>query len=204
MRIWLKTPNPLKLEAPPLWWQQLVFDYDKMLRIMPSQIENMYRLCRLVRREARLGLQAMVIHEHPDTVQMIKHGTVPVAAVFPWAIRSNKIIRDLQARDTWLQGGAEKVVEKIEKQEREAEAQQQHLADAEQDALLTNAFRAVKFGRPGHVHLEGGPKGERRRRLARQPLRPVPAPSRGRIELAGKYTKIDTRLQNRVPSRAVK
>jgi hypothetical protein len=203
MRIWLKTPNPLGLAEPPTWWQKLVFDYDKMLRIFPSQIEHAYRLCRRVRREARLGLSTMVIHKHPDTVLMIQHGVVPVSTVLPWAITSTKILRDLRARDTWAQGGAEKVVKQIEQQEHDAARTRQRAADAEQGEMLTNMFRAVKYGRPGTVHVEGGPKGVKRRQERADPFRDNGRPTAG-IVLAGKYTKIDSRLQNRVPSRAVK
>jgi len=237
MRIWLKTPNPLGLAEPPTWWQKLVFDYDKMLRIFPSQIEHAYRLCRRVRREARLGLQTMVIHKHPDTVLMIQHGVVPVSTVLPWAVTSTKILRDLRARDTWVQGGAEKVIDTIEKQEQRQAAAQQQEADAQQGEMLTNMFRAVKYGRPGTVLVEAGPRAAMRRRGVRRPPGSTnpPAPVRvalvrehepmpvagsfvgeygaaaetpsqrpGRVEVVSEYTKIDSRLQNRVPSPAVK
>lgn len=153
-RIWLVDANPLRLEEPPLWWQQLVHDYDKMLRVMPSQKERVYRLCRVVRREARLGLQAMVVHDHPDTRACIKFGVVPVAALHPWAIRSSKVIRDLRARDTWMMFGGDpnKLVDAMEAQEAEVAAAEQREADADQDERLTNAFRAIKYGRPETVY----------------------------------------------------
>jgi hypothetical protein len=154
-RIWLVDQNPLDLPEPPAWWQQLVFDYDKMLRVMPSQKEAVYRLCRLVRKEARLGLQAMVVHDHPDTRACIKFGIVPVAALHPWAIRSTKIIRDLRARDTWnlFGGDPTKIADAIEQQEANTDAVTQRESDAEQDELLTNAYRAIRYGRPDQVYV---------------------------------------------------
>jgi hypothetical protein len=154
-RIWLVDANPLGLEEPPLWWQTLVFDYDKMLRVLPSQREHVYRLCRLVRQEVRLGLQAMVVHDHPDTRACIKFGVVPVAALHPWAIRSNKIIRDLAARDTWRQFGGDpnKLVDAIEQQEADDAAKQQQADDEHQDDVLRNAYRAIRYGRPDQVYV---------------------------------------------------
>lgn len=154
-RIWICDQNPLNLDEPPLWWQTLVHDYDKMLRILPSQRERMYRLCRLVRREARLGLQALVLHDHPDTRACIKFGVVPVAALYPWAIRSDKIIRDLYARDTWRHHGGDpnKLVDAIEKGEYDVQQKADVESAQELDELSSNAYRAIRYGRPTQVDL---------------------------------------------------
>jgi hypothetical protein len=124
-----------------------------MLRILPSQKERVYRLCRVVRREARLGLSAMVLHDHPDTRACIRFGVVPVAAVHPWATRSNKIIRDLFERDTWRHGGGDpnRIVDQMEAAEQKAKDDRQVTADAELDDLNANAYRAIRYGRPIQV-----------------------------------------------------
>lgn len=147
-RIWLVDQNPFNLTEPPRWWQQLLYDYDKMLRIMPSQIDRAYRLCRVVRREARLGLQAMVIHEHPDTRACIKFGVVPVATLAPWAIYSTKVLRDLQARDLWRieQGDPNRIADRLDRQEREQEQREQRAADEHLDAINSDSYRHVKYG----------------------------------------------------------
>lgn len=153
--IWLVDLNPLGLEEPPTWWQQLVFDYDKMLRVMPSQREHVYRLCRLVRQEARLGLSQMVVHDHPDTRAMIKFGVVPIASLAPWAIRSNKIIRDLHARDTWRHHGGDvsKIVDDLEAAEAKTVATEDAEKHAELDEINSSVYRSIRYGRPTQVDL---------------------------------------------------
>lgn len=195
MKIWIVDQNPLQLPEPPQWWQDLVSGYDKMLRIMPSQKEHVYRLCRLVRREARLGLQTMVVHDHPDTRAMIKFGCVPVAPVWPWAINSPNIIRDLRARDTWAIHGGDpnKIVDEIEANEKAAEAKQAEESSADFDERAANAFRAVKYGRPTQVDYGQRPPNAFRElfRDDVKPLAPLPA-----------LKPLADGLQNRVPSDA--
>ena len=184
MRIWLSTvPNPLQLPEPPGWWQTLVFDYDKMLRLFPSQREHLYRLCRVVRREARLGLQTMVVHEHPDTRIAIQHGIVPIAGLYPWAITSTKIIRDLRDRDLWrlYNGDVNQLLAAIERGEHEAEQAQERERDAAIDESNTSAFRAIKYGRPesilvGHHARPASPRDlQNRNRVSSPANRPPPA-----------------------------
>lgn len=193
MRIWLVDQNPLNLPEPPQWWQDLVSGYDKMLRIMPSQKEHVYRLGRVVRREARLGLQTMVVHDHPDTRAMIKFGCVPIAPVYPWAIHSTAIIRDLRARDTWVNGGANKVVDMLEAAEKKTRDYDQAQADADIDERSASAFRAVKYGRP--VQVDYGHRRDARREfreLFRDDVKPLATlPS---------LKPLASELQNRVPS----
>lgn len=171
-RIWLVDANPLHLDEPPRWWQTLVYDYDKMLRVMPSQREHAYRLCRLVRVEARLGLSQMVVHDHPDTRACIKFGVVPIATLPLWAVRSDKVIHDLQARDTWRHFGGDphKITDAIERQEADAQAAIDREADAALDERSTNAYRAIRYGRPAFADL-----GEGFARHDRAFLPPLPA-----------------------------
>lgn len=147
-RIWIAgTSNPHKLPEPPAWWQTIVYDYDKMLRILPSSKDRAYRLCRVARADARLGLQAMgEIHKHPDTVTMINHGLVPISTVMPWAVYSNKILRDLAARDSWkLEGGdPNKIVNRMEQMEAEAERKQDARRADELGQRSSDAFKHVK------------------------------------------------------------
>lgn len=168
MRIWIADQNPLGLEEPPAHWQQALFDYDKMLRIMPSQKDRVYRLCRVVRHEARLGLQAMVVHEHPDTRACIRFGVVPIATLMPWAIYSpQRVLRDLRARDTWTMHGGDpnKIVDDIERQEAAAEAKTIAAGHEELDARSASAYRAIRYGRPELFDIK--------RAYERSPIRPV-------------------------------
>ncbi len=146
--IWLVDQNPFQLPPPPEWWQQLVFDYDKMLRVIPSQRERAYRLCRIVRREARLGLQAAIVHDHPDTRACIKFGVVPVATLPEWAVRTPTIIRDLEARDTWKMHGGDpmKIADAIEGSEAAEAAKVQLASDEHLDAINSDTYRQIRYG----------------------------------------------------------
>lgn len=166
-RIWLVDQNPFDLPEPPRWWQTLVFDYDKMLRVMPSQRDQAYRLCRVVRRDARLGLNAVVVHEHPDTVACIKFGVVPILTLLPHAVYSTHVIEVLRARDTWtLYGGdPHKLVDALEAQEHQAEAAREAERHAQLDEINTSLYRAIRYGRPEMFDLGNRPA----------PRRPAPA-----------------------------
>jgi hypothetical protein len=165
--IWINETNPYHLPEPPAWWQNIVYDYDKMLRLLPSQKDRVYRLGRLVRREARLGLSAMQeVHKHPDTVMMIRHGLVPISTVLPWAIHSSKILRDLRARDLWREFGDERGLDRylaqLDETEAQAKAREQAALDAEMDQRNADAFKyvqALKGERVGMLDIERGRRG---------------------------------------------
>lgn len=166
-KIWINEVNPFNLPEPPGWWQQTVFDYDKMLRILPSQKDRVYRLGRIVRREARLGLSAMrEVHRHPDTTMMIRHGLVPISTVLPWAIHSTKILRDLKARDLWREfkdeRGLDRYLAEVDEAEARAAQSQQARLDDQMDQRNADAFRyvqALKGERVGLLNVERGRRG---------------------------------------------
>jgi hypothetical protein len=147
-RVWIAEPggNPFGLAMPPRWWLQLLITYDDQLAIMPSRTENAYRLVRYVPREQRLGLQKTIVHQHPDTQAMCRLGVQPVATVLPWAVRSDKIIRDLQARDLWRHGrsGAQ-VAHAIEARERADETRQDRTRADDLIHLSGEAYRSLKL-----------------------------------------------------------
>lgn len=152
--IWLVDQNPLGLPAPPAWWQQAVHDYDPMLRIMPSQTERRYRLCRIIRRDSRLGARletmklAADLQKHPDTKGMMRFGVVPELTLAPHAIFSQAIVGLLQSRDSWRHygGDPEKRVKAIEQHERETAAREQTELDAWMDEVNTDSYRHIRYG----------------------------------------------------------
>jgi hypothetical protein len=183
---WLVDQNPFNLPPPPAWWVKLVLDYDKMLRLMPSQRDHAYRLCRRVRREARLGLRDVVIHDHPDTRACVKFGVVPVMTLKPEAIHSPLIRATLQSRDLWgIHGGdPNKIVDAMERAEEAKQAAEDAEMDAWQDEVLTDSYRHVRAGYRTQVEV----------RATDRPLQPLPTlPTELPAALA-------SRLQNRVPS----
>jgi len=153
---WYPDLNRFNLPAPSEWWLQLLRDYDDQLVVLPSRKDLLYRLTRRVRREARLGLNAMIVHEHPDTVMMIQYGVVPVSSLSAWAIRSDKIIRDLMARDTWRVFGkpvldahdavraADMVIDRLTDAERAARHEDARRGSDKADAINTDAFRSLQ------------------------------------------------------------
>lgn len=149
---WLVDANPFNLPEPPLWWQQQVKTYDKMLRLIPSATDRCYRLCRIARRDARLGLKLLGdLHQHPDTRAMVKFGVVPELTLTPGAVFSSNIVGLLRSRDRWLQFGGDpnKEIKAIESAEAQVEAAAQRERDAEMDEVLTDSFRHVRYGTRG-------------------------------------------------------
>lgn len=153
---WYPDLNRFSLPAPSAWWLQLLRDYDDQLVVLPSRMELVYRLTRRVRAEARLGLKAMIVHEHPDTVMMIQYGVVPVAALTQWSVQSDKIIRDLMARDTWrvfgkpildahdAQRAADMVTARLDAGERARQREDDRRASDMVDAAGSDAFRSLQ------------------------------------------------------------
>jgi hypothetical protein len=182
---WLVDQNPLNLPPPPAWWVKLVLDYDKMLRLLPSQTDRAYRLCRRVRREARLGLAA-VLHDHPDTRACIKFGVVPVMTLIPDAIYSPLIRATLMSRDLWntFGGDPNKIVDAMEAAEEAKQALEDAEMDAWQDEVLSDSYRHVRMGYRPQVYVK----------TTDRPLRPLPTLP------AVLPPRLASILQNRVPS----
>lgn len=146
---WLVDQNPHNLPEPPQWWQRLVLDHDKMLRIMPSAVQRCYRLCRVARRDAQLGLNLIgQLHQHPDTQAMVKFGVVPELTLAEHAVRDTRITALLRSRDTWhLYGGdPDKRLAAIRREEAEQQAVRDREHEAQWDEVLSDSFRHVKEG----------------------------------------------------------
>lgn len=147
--IWLDNANPHKLPAPPQWWQDAVYDYDADLRIMPSAKNRVYRLCRVVRREARLGLKAALVHDHPDTRAMIRHYVVPVASIDRF---HPQIVAELRSRDLWLKENRD-ATDQLEAAEATAEQRAQRRQDDELAQIAGDAFRQVQYAKGERISL---------------------------------------------------
>lgn len=145
MNNYIEGRNPYKLAQPSPWWLQLLYDYDSLLVVMPSVKDCTYRLCRRVPRNRRLGNLVKYLHTHPDTVQMITFGLVPVSTLTTWAIQSDKIIRDLMARDTTRVGGGDGALKVIEANEQRAVERKEKTALTDLDARSGEAFRSMQF-----------------------------------------------------------
>lgn len=157
---WVEGRNPYKLPKPSPWWLKLLHDYDPKLVVMPSVRDYGYRLCRRDPGPGRQGLGPLAtLHGHPDTIQMAQHGLMPIATLTTWAVRSDKVIRDLMARDLWAHGAkptdANVIVNDLEYREELAARKAQRDQDAVLDAVSGEAFRSMQFQNGSAISLRG-------------------------------------------------
>jgi len=96
---WIPVPNPFNLTAPPPWWLQLIYDYDRDLVVFPSRNERVYRLARRARISG--GLPGDFPIHHPDTAIMKQHRLVSVSSLSVQLVQSAAIIPQLRDRDLW-------------------------------------------------------------------------------------------------------
>lgn len=125
--------NRFKLAAPPDWWLRLLKDYDPSLYVVPSRQGFYYRLAQ----KRRLTLPAKMVNdlmaEHGDTAMLASYSLIPVTTIRADATWSPLMFEALTARAPWRQGGAQKVIKRIEEAEAEADAKK----DARVDDMLT-------------------------------------------------------------------
>jgi hypothetical protein len=172
-RAWVEGRNPYKLAKPSAWWLKLLHDYDTELVVMPSVKDCGYRLCRRVQSHVRQGLGPLAtLHGHPDTVQMATYGLIPITTLTTWAIQSDKILRDLMARDTlrWgaKNGSADYVVSDLEYREELAERKKAQKEAEDADAVHGEAFRSMQFRNGSAISL-AKPSGRAVKARARGP-----------------------------------
>jgi hypothetical protein len=149
---------------------------------MPSQKDPVYRLCRLVRREARLGLtDSVALHTHPDTIEMIRHYCIPVATLYRF---DTKIVAELKSRDLWDPANQD-YVDKLEA--RETVAEEKLDTERGNDLLDTaaDAYRGLKVIKGERVSLRDINRGRQGRTDTPNRVGVLPAVKR----LTGPITK---------------
>lgn len=107
--IYLPDLNPFNLVAPPLWWQQGLWAFDRDLRLLPGRKKPVWWLAR-VRRYSKGLTGAAIVDDQNDTAMFVRHGLVPVT----WIASTDGwtqgflvyVLGELIARDTWaVEGG---------------------------------------------------------------------------------------------------
>lgn len=180
-RCWVEGRNPYLLSKPSPWWLQLLHDYDAELVVMPSVKDYGYRLCRRVQVQNRQGLGPLAtIQGHPDTIQMALYGLVPISTLAPWALRSDKVIRDLMRRDTRRHargGDPNSVVDDIEYNETLANRRAERLYQDAMDVVSGEAFRSLQFQNGSAISMRGrAPQHSSRMERTRLVSRPFDKP----------------------------
>ncbi len=97
-------PDNPRMEVPPSYWLQRLWDFDADLVVLPSrQRPFAYVLARRCRRSG--GLSELGVYSHnSDTGMCAAHKLVPVTLIIrhsstSWSI--DNILNDLRSRDTW-------------------------------------------------------------------------------------------------------
>lgn len=107
--IYIPDLNPFNLEAPPLWWQQGLWAFDRDIRILPGRKRPVFHLAR-VKKYSRGLTGAAIVDDQNDTAMFVRYDLVPVtwiASIEGWSEGFLQyIVGELIARDTWaIEGG---------------------------------------------------------------------------------------------------
>jgi hypothetical protein len=109
---WIADTNTFKLEQPPEWWMQRLYDFDHQLVLLPSRKKAEYLLARRRQLTAGLGDVAMLDNQDPDTNMCYAHGVIPIAPL-RWKDNTAKVwsqatidalLAELRGRDSWALG----------------------------------------------------------------------------------------------------
>jgi hypothetical protein len=117
MQNYIPDVNKFKLAGPPQWWLTKLWDFDPSLVVIPSRQGFYYRLAQ--RRPLKLT-EAMVndvLFKESDTKMLASRSLVPVTTILATANWSDAMFSELEARAPWRNGGADKVIQKIEDRE---------------------------------------------------------------------------------------
>jgi hypothetical protein len=137
--------NRFKLAGPPQWWLRRLWEFDNSLVVIPSRMECIYRLAQ--RRKPKVSEQVVkdVMKEQADTAMLWSYGLVPVTTILATANWDNPLMfEELAARAPWRNGGAAKVIQHIEDQEKLAELKKAEQLDAYNTDVARDAWRMYR------------------------------------------------------------
>ena len=115
--------NRFKLAGPPAYFRRALWAFDSSLVIVPSREGFMYRLC--LRRKLTLPDHIVndALFNHSDTRMLATYGLVPVTTILATVNWANPtLIEQLRQRAPHMNGGADAVVQRIEREEAEDRA----------------------------------------------------------------------------------
>lgn len=134
---YIEDTNPFRLQGPPQFWLQKLWDFDDSLVVVPSKQGFFYRLAQ--RRPP--DHKARLVHhlsKDSDSEMLASYGLVPVTTIIATARWDNYLMfEDLRQRMPSRMGGAEKYIEMLEMKEQQAKLRE--LAD--RDDMLTQVAK---------------------------------------------------------------
>jgi len=138
--------NRFKLAGPPKWWLQALWDFDNSLAVVPSRQGFFYRLAQ--RRPLSLKEEFVkdMLFKESDTQMLASYGLIPVTTIIATANWDNPFMfEELRRRSPHRMGGAEKVNQMIEAQEKAEELKKASEIDERNEYLTRDAFRYYKM-----------------------------------------------------------
>jgi hypothetical protein len=145
MSNYISDVNKFKLSGPPQWWLQLLWDFDPSLVVVPSRQGFYYRLAQRRKLSIPEKMVQDAMFNHSDTQMLASYGLVPVTTILATAQWSDWMLKELEERAPWRNGGAEKVIKQLEDREF-----QQHL-----DGLKRNDQRMTDYAKFGWRVYQG-------------------------------------------------
>lgn len=145
-------PDNVRMEVPPAYVLQRIYDFDRMLVLMPSRmVPFAYVIARRKERTAGLTDKAITDTATPDTRMCVQYGCVPVCLMYKTGATWNidPVLRSLAARDIWAHGGADKYADLLEAQEAAAAAKLKQDIRDDQWNRSGDAYRS-------YLHRTGG------------------------------------------------
>jgi|ERR1035437_9864125 hypothetical protein len=137
--------NKYNLAGPPTWWLQKLHEFDPSLVVVPSRQDCIYRLAQ----RRKLSLPDHIVNDalfnESDTKMLARYSLVPVTSIMALANWSNPFMfQELANRAPWRQGGAEKVIQRLEGQELAAEQKQADATDAHLHEVAKSGWKYYK------------------------------------------------------------
>jgi hypothetical protein len=137
--------NKFSLAGPPTWWLSKLWNFDASLVVVPSRQSCVYRLAQ--RRKLKLPEHIVndALFNESDTKMLARYSLVPVTTIIATANWSNPFMfQELANRAPWMQGGAEKVVNRIEGQEAADETKRNMATDAHLTEVAKSGWKYFK------------------------------------------------------------
>ena len=161
MKNWIEDENRFKLTSPPKWFLQRLKDFDPSLVILPSRQKMAYRLAQRRPPDPRISTVEKAFWQESDTRMLAGYALVPVCTISPTVNWDNPLIfKDLEAKAPWMQGGAAKVIERLEAEEAVRDGKVHDYSKALMHDRAVDAWSLLrkKMGLGRTFHHQGSPK----------------------------------------------